>query len=132
MDFLVPVYPVISMTEPWLHRGSRNNLLGEPADPAEALALSSEKQVTPRTPPAFLVHSSDDTGVPVENRLAFYAALRRAAAPAELHVFQKGGTATGWAGPRTAWTPGPAYAKPGCVVGVCCPPGRRPSVRDRL
>jgi len=126
-DFLVLVYPVISMTEPWLHRGSRDSLLGEPPDPAAALALSSEKQVTPRTPPAFLVHSTDDVGVPVENSLAFYAALRRASVPAELHVFQKGGHGYGlgrsedgtdaWPGLCEAWLRGRGWLPPRPAAG---------------
>jgi acetyl esterase/lipase len=89
-DFLVLVYPVISFTAPYTHTGSRNNLLGRNA-PAELVkSLSSELQVTDKTPPAFLAHTTEDTGVPPENSIAFYLALRRAKVPAEIHVFEKG------------------------------------------
>jgi len=47
--------------------------------------------VTPLTPPAFLWHTAEDTCVPVENSLAFAAALSRAKVPFELHVFPSGG-----------------------------------------
>lgn len=89
-DFAVLCYAVISMTEPFGHSGSKRNLIGENHDEKLAEFLSSEKQVTPETPPTFLFHTGDDTGVPVENALAFYAALRKAKVRAELHVYQVG------------------------------------------
>ena len=52
--------------------------------------LSNEKQVTPQTPPTFLFHTDGDTGVPAENSVLFYLALRRAKVPAELHIYEKG------------------------------------------
>ena len=52
--------------------------------------LSNETQVTPQTPPTFIVASTDDRSVPVENSLLFYQALRAAGVPAELHVFESG------------------------------------------
>lgn len=89
-DFAVLAYPVITMTESFGHGGSKKNLLGE--NPSEVLAklMSNELQVTPKTPPTFLFHTGDDTGVPVENALAFYAACRKHKVPAELHVYQFG------------------------------------------
>ncbi|MEZ4700906.1 MAG: alpha/beta hydrolase [Rhodothermales bacterium] len=89
-DFMILVYPVITMIEPMTHRGSRRNLLGEDPDPALVAEMSSEWQVTAETPPTFLMHTTTDTAVPVENSLAFYEALRRAGVPAEMHVYAKG------------------------------------------
>lgn len=89
-DFAVLVYPVISFVEPYTHKGSRKNLLGEDPDPELVEKFSNERQVTPQTPPTFLVHTNEDGGVPVENSLAFYAAMRKAKVPGELHVFEKG------------------------------------------
>lgn len=89
-NFAILCYPVISMTEPFGHTGSRRNLLGPNPDPELAASLSSERQVTAATPPTFLFHTAEDAGVPVENSLAFYQALRRAKVPAELHVYQDG------------------------------------------
>ena len=51
----------------------------------------------PRTPPTWLVHTTEDTTVPVENSLRFYQALVRAGVPAELHVFEKGAHGLGLA-----------------------------------
>ena len=72
------------------HSGSRRNLLGEKPDPALAWTLSSELQVTPRTPPTFLFHTDDDPAVPAENSLLFYQAMKRAGVPGALHVFAHG------------------------------------------
>lgn len=89
-DFAVLVYPVISFTEPFTHVGSRRNLLGANPDPALVEKMSSEKQVTPQTPPTFLIATWEDTGVPAENSIYFYLALRKAKVPAEMHIFLKG------------------------------------------
>lgn len=89
-SFAILAYPVISFTQPFTHAGSGRNLLGENPDPELLKFLSNETQVTPETPPTFLFHTGEDTGVPVENSLVFYAALRKAGVPAELHVYQGG------------------------------------------
>ncbi len=65
-------------------------MLGNDPDPKLVENLSNETQVTAETPPTFLVHSSEDTGVPPENSLAFYAALHKANVPTELHIYEKG------------------------------------------
>jgi len=89
-DFMILAYPVITFTEPFVHRGSRDSLLGPNPDPALIDLLSNEKQVTKDTPPAFLFHTTEDEVVPVENSVYFYAALRKAGVPAELHIYLKG------------------------------------------
>jgi len=106
-DFMVLIYPVISLTEPSTHVGSLHNLLGDHPDPKLVESLSSEKQVTPQTPPTFLVSSSEDTVVPSENSVLFYLALRKAKVPAELHIFEKGQHGFGMSlnNPATSWTP---------------------------
>ena len=88
-DFLVLCYPVISFGE-FTHRGSRSNLLGDNPDPKLVESLSNETQVTARTPPTFLFHTTNDNTVPVENSMMFYAALRKAGVPAELHIYERG------------------------------------------
>ena len=112
-DFMILAYPVITLTMPYVHRGSRDNLLGANPEPALIERLSNEKQVTKQTPPTFLFHTSDDGVVPVENSVEFYLALRKAGVPAELHVYEHGrhgvGLATSdpvlstWAGRLSDW-----------------------------
>jgi acetyl esterase/lipase len=89
-DFAVLCYPVITMSESWGHGGSRNNLLGKDAPPELAELMSSDKQVSERTPPTFLFHTAEDSGVPVENSLSFYTAMRKHKIPGEMHVYQFG------------------------------------------
>ena len=89
-DFLVLAYPVISFTTKFTHQGSLRNLLGENPDPNLVEQFSNEKQVTRDTPPTFLFHTDEDDGVPAENSVLFYLALRKAGVPAELHIYQHG------------------------------------------
>lgn len=89
-DFLILGYPVITFTESFRHEGSMRSLLGEAPDPKLLESLSNEKQVTPKTPPTFLFHTDADTGVPPENSVVFYLALRRAGVPAEMHIYERG------------------------------------------
>jgi acetyl esterase/lipase len=97
-DFMMLIYPVITMRGDSLtHHGSRVNLLGENPDPALVRLMSSELQVTRETPPAFIIHSTDDKTVPVENSLMMYQALRTAAVPVEMHIFEYGGHGFGLA-----------------------------------
>ncbi len=89
-DFAVLCYPVISLSTVATHSGSRRHLLGEDPDPALVWKMSSELQVTPRTPPTFLFHTDDDAGVPVMNSILFFEALKKAGVPAEMHIFAHG------------------------------------------
>ena len=57
------------------HKGSQLHLLGEQPPPDLIARMSTDRQVTPRTPPTFLVHTTEDASVPVENSLQYAAAL---------------------------------------------------------
>jgi acetyl esterase/lipase len=89
-DFAILAYPVITLTGEYAHKGSRRNLLGETPDDRLVELLSNQKQVTAETPPTFLFHTSEDRGVPPENSVMFYVALREAGVPAEMHIYQRG------------------------------------------
>jgi len=90
-DFAILSYPVITCTEEWRHKGSCRNLLGgDSPDPKLAELMSNEKQVTSQTPPTFIFHTTDDNSVPVENAMAYYAALRKNGVEAEMHIFEHG------------------------------------------
>ncbi|MFG6686615.1 alpha/beta hydrolase [Mariniflexile sp. HNIBRBA6329] len=90
-DFMVLIYPVITMISDYTHNGSQFNLLGN--HPTEALIneYSNELQVTENTPPTFIVHSTNDTVVPVENSLNLYIALKDKRIKAEMHIYPEGG-----------------------------------------
>jgi acetyl esterase/lipase len=100
-DFMVLIYPVISFDDSIGHIFSRENLIGKNPSPEKIKEFSSDQQVTTNTPPAFIVHCSDDDEVKVENSLCFYEALRRNGIPAELHIYQKGGHFFGMDNPAT-------------------------------
>jgi acetyl esterase/lipase len=97
-DFGVLVYPVITMTGPFAHQGSRKNLLGDAPDEQLVGLMSSEKQVTDKTPPCFLVHTATDAGVAFQNSLMFAEALQKHHVPVELHVFDHGAHGIGLGG----------------------------------
>jgi len=89
-DFMILMYPVITFAEATTHTGSRDALLGKNPDPSLVRYFSNELQVTKDTPPAFLVHADDDSGVPAENSLLMYSALRANKIPAEMHILSEG------------------------------------------
>src|SRR5574344_1133139 len=84
--FAMLIYPVITMTDPYTHAGSRKALLGEKPTQEEIDAASCEKHVTSSTPMTFIVCAEDDTSVkPIGNAFAFYQACMDARVKAELH-----------------------------------------------
>jgi acetyl esterase/lipase len=89
-DFSILCYPVITLTGPFAHAGSRRNLLGDKPDEKLVESLCNDKQVTAKTAPTFLFHTNQDTVVPPENSILYYTALRKAHVPAELHIYEKG------------------------------------------
>lgn len=86
-----PIYPVISMTAPDAHPGSRELLVGKNATPALEAAHSPHLNVPADAPPVFLLHAEDDDVVPVNNALLLRAALKAKGARVETHLFEHGG-----------------------------------------
>ena len=108
-DLGILCYGVITMGD-LTHNGSKKNLLGENPSPELVRELSNELQVTKETPPCFVWHTAEDTAVPVENSLAFAAALRKAGVPFDLHIYERGrhgiglGSQPYGGGERHPWT----------------------------
>jgi acetyl esterase/lipase len=100
-DVQIVIYPVITLSGPDAHAGSRRNLLGENPDPALVELLSNQKQVTPQTPPAFVVHSTTDTVVPISNSDEYVKALRAAGVTCEYVRLESGAHGFGL---TPAWT----------------------------
>jgi len=86
-----PIYAVQSMDASIAHMGSRTNLLGKTPTPEQIRLYSPDQNVTRDTPPCFLAHAENDPAVPVENTLAFRAALKAAGVTVETHLFPEGG-----------------------------------------
>jgi acetyl esterase/lipase len=90
-DFMVLLYPVISMTDSLTHGGSHNNLIGSTPTPEQVKYFSNEQNVTKNTPPTMLVHAEDDQTVNVKNSLYFYNALLKNGVPSAMIIYPKGG-----------------------------------------
>ncbi len=90
-DFMALIYPVISTTADFMHKGSRDYLLGKDASQDLIRFYSNELHVGNHTPPTFLMHAGDDMAVPVENSIVFYQALKEKNIPAEMHIYPEGG-----------------------------------------
>jgi acetyl esterase/lipase len=89
-DFMVLLSPVITMG-PFAHPGSKERFLGADTTKANIDRYSNELQVSPNTPPAFIVHALNDSTVPVRNSLLFYEALLNNKVNASIHIFPQGG-----------------------------------------
>ncbi len=100
-DFMALIYPVITMGE-FTHQGSKQNLIGGNASPAQVTAYSNESQVNATTPPTFIVQAQDDAVVPVQNALLMYQSLLKARVKAEMHLYPAGGHGFGLRNPTTS------------------------------
>lgn len=89
-DFMILVYPVISMTDKLAHTGSRDNLLGTNPLFEKINFFSNELHVTDKTPPTWITQAGDDKVVDVDNSIVFYEALRHHRVPVEMHLYPKG------------------------------------------
>ena len=102
-DFLVLVYPVISLTDSLGHPGSREHLLGNNPSPEQVRHFSNELRATARTPPTLLLHAGDDRKVKVANSIRFYEALQLKGVPAALHLYPDGGHGFGSGSAQDDW-----------------------------
>lgn len=89
-DFMLLVYPVITLTEEYTEINSRRNLIGAGNNWELVKEYSNELQVTPQTPPTFIVLADDDEIVSPRNSVEFYLQLKKNNVPAELHIFREG------------------------------------------
>jgi len=99
-DFMILVYPVISFQDSIGHSGSRDQLLGKNPSAEKIAQFSNQTQVTPNTPPTFLVHAKDDH-VKVENSMVFAEALKRNNVPYRIYLYEKGGHGYGMINPTS-------------------------------
>jgi acetyl esterase/lipase len=89
-DFMILIYPVISMSDQLTHTSSRRYLLGKNPSPEMIDFFSNELHVTDQTPPTYLTHTGDDKTVDVNNSIVFYQALNKHKIPAEMHLYPTG------------------------------------------
>ncbi len=89
-DFMILVYPIISMQDDLTHKGSQTNLLGENPTQEQINYFSNELQVSEQTPPTFLIQATDDALVKVDNSIAFYEALKKKKVPVSMLIYPAG------------------------------------------
>jgi acetyl esterase/lipase len=107
-NYMILLSPVITLADPYAHKGSRENLLGKDASNGLIDKFSANLHVTPETPPAIMFHANDDKSVPSLNSVFFYMALREKGVDASLHIFPHGGHAinlTKSPGTTAMWAP---------------------------
>ena len=93
-DFVIPVYPVVSMQDDIAHRWSRNSLLGHGSKnqtQERKDEFSMELNVPSDMPPTYVVVCDDDPVVIPENSLRLYNALQAAGIECKLARYPWGG-----------------------------------------
>ena len=95
--FIVPVYPVVTMTHDCVHKRSRRGLLGDSRSSNRALrdSLSLELHVPIDCPPVFLVNCKDDPIVDYRNSVLLDSALTAKGIPHVYLQFNTGGHSFG-------------------------------------
>lgn len=88
-DAMILGYPVIT-SDQYTHVGSLEKISGAKEGSKEFAWFGLDKHVDTQTPPTFLVHTSEDEIVPVENSLKMACALSAVKIPFELHILPKG------------------------------------------
>ncbi len=97
-DFSVLVYPVASTDSTITHAGTCRSLFGGLENAGDlSHFFSAEENVTDQTPPAFLVHASNDRAVNFRNSLRYAEALREHGIEVEMHIYPSGGHGFGLA-----------------------------------
>jgi len=90
-DFVIPVYPVVTMNDDIGHKWSRKSLLGKTPSSQEIIDFSMEKQIPQDMPPVYLVACKDDSVVIFENSERLYSALQQSQVDCEFAVYEWGG-----------------------------------------
>jgi acetyl esterase/lipase len=90
-NFVVTIYPVISMQDSIAHKWSRKNLLGPKFTKEQIDKLSLENQVKNDDPPMMIVVARDDPKVDWRNSYYFYKSLQNAGVDCELVLNETGG-----------------------------------------
>lgn len=89
-DFIVLIYPVITFVDSSMHTGSAENLLGQNASLEKRKEFSAELNVTPQSPPTFIVHAKDDP-VSIRNTILYADSLNAKGVFSEVLLYDSGG-----------------------------------------
>ncbi len=89
-DFAILSYARLSMDASIPRPTNLEALIGEHPTPAMLNEISIDRRVTKSTSPSFIFSTTEDQQVNSLNATAYYDAMKRAGAPAELHIFERG------------------------------------------
>ncbi len=89
-NFSLLMYPVITMSESFMHKRSHKEFMGEKPSREIEIQYSADKRVDESTPPVFLALSNDDRNVNPLNSLRFYEAMLTCNRPCSMHVYHTG------------------------------------------
>ena len=100
-DFVASCYPVVTMSQPCVHKRSRRGLLGEWRKYSQTMrdSLSLERHVTADMPPVFLMNCVDDPVVDYHNSVLMDSALTLHQVPHRYVQYRTGGHGFG-----TTWS----------------------------
>jgi acetyl esterase/lipase len=107
LDFLILAYPWVE--GPKLNEKGQSDyctyskfLIGGHCDAKAYASFLPTADVTSSMPPTFLFTTDEDSIVPADSVMRFYAALRANQVPAEIHIFEKGQHGSGMGGSNPA------------------------------
>ncbi|WP_448665049.1 alpha/beta hydrolase [Sphingomonas sp. CJ20] len=84
-------YPVVDFASAGPNSRSAFGLMGKDRDPAIVARHTPLARVSPRTPPVFLIHATDDGTVPVTQSVAMFGACLTHKVPVAAHLIEHGG-----------------------------------------
>lgn len=90
-NFVVPVYPVVSMQDDIAHKRSRRNLLTLHYSIEQKSKFSMELSIPPYMPPTFLVTAKDDPVVMYQNSVQLDRSLTKARVKHQFLLYDTGG-----------------------------------------
>lgn len=89
-DFLMLLYPVVSMEDKLTHLESRTNLIGQNPSADLIKEYSADQQVSANSPQTFIVLAENDSAVPAQNGINYHNALKKVGVPTVLYTFKEG------------------------------------------
>jgi acetyl esterase/lipase len=108
-DFVVSIYPghlSYSAAESDALLGGKKLVRRSSGHQTAVAGLNPDIHVTSQTPPTFLLQAENDPVDDIQNSLAYFAALKKAGVPVEMHLYAQGGHGFGLRRtkfPVTAW-----------------------------
>ncbi len=93
-DFSALLFPVVSLRKPYDTTRTRREIIGTDPSLAAQDAWSLDTHAARDAPPTIIFSAADDPITPPGHGISLFEALIAKGAPAELHIFEKGGH--GW------------------------------------